>query len=299
LAPGSQIFQQQDRQTTTYLGSTGAAAGAGTDNATGVGEVRVTHTNTSYAAGNVAPGASSAAGDTILGPLGEHRLTVEDDPVKGRVVRLNGGAAIPFDGTSSDLYVPGPGGAVWVDMTGVANSFTGDVEITSNGTLSVDGGVSEVPIDFSESQLVTHQGTGAVTVIDSSGIRRTGTDRIEYSGTGGAFEALMQLRDDLRTADNWSTPEFSEIMAARIKDVTRAHSQILEFVGEQSVDLANVETLEERMRDLQLITEQATIELESADMADVITRLQNEQTHLQFIYASTASMFQTNILDFL
>jgi flagellin-like hook-associated protein FlgL len=300
LASGSKIFQQSDRQDTTYLGSTGASAGAGTDNATRVGEVRVRHTGTSYGAGNVAPGASSIGGDTIIGPPGEHHLTIQDDPIKGRVVRLNDGAAVPFDGSSSDLQVRGAGGDVlWVDMTAVPSSFTGIVEITASGTLSVDGGASEVPIDFSNSQLVTHQTSGAVTVVDSSGIRRTGTDRVEYAGTAGAFESLMLLRDDLRRADEWSTPEFSSIMAARISDITRAHSQILDFVGEQSVELANVERLETRTRELQLVTEQATIELESADMADVITRLQNEQNHLQYIYAATANLFQTNILDFL
>lgn len=300
LPNGAQIFEQSIRTASTYIGSTGATAGAGTDSARGVGSLVVRHTGTVYAAGNVVPGASSVGGDTIIGPAGSHVLTVQDDPTLGRVVMLNGGAPIPFDATSTDLRVVGPiGEEVYVDMSGVAGAFTGDVDITSNGTLSVDGGATEVAIDFSASQLVTDSSSGEVTVVDSSQIQRTGTDRIEYSGTAGVFDALMQLRDDLRNADDWSTPELVQIMDSRISDVQRAHDQVMEFVGEQAVELSNLETLESRTRELTLVTQEAVIDIENADVADVIVRLQNQQNHLQFIYAATASLSQTSLLDFI
>ena len=88
-------------------------------------------------------------------------------------------------------------------------------------------------------------------------------------------------------------------MDARISDVERTHSQVLEFVGEQAVELANLEALENRTRELRLVTQEAVINVENADMADVIVRLQTEQNHLRFIYAATASMSQTSLLDFI
>lgn len=300
LPSGADVFMQADRSESVYIGVTGAAAGEGTDSGQGVGELLVRHTSTSYAAGNVSPGASSAAGDTIIGPAGAHILTIADDPVLGRVVRLNQGGPVPFDLASTDLEVAGPNGEkVYVDMSAVPAGFSGDIDITSNGTLSVDGGATEVAIDYSTSQIVTDSQTGDVTVVDSTNIRLAATDRVEYTGSLGVFDALMQLRDDLRAADQYSTPELLSIMDARIVDMERVHHQLMDVVGEQSVQLANLETLESRTRELRLVTQEAVIETENADIADVIVRLQTQQNHLQFIYAATAGMNQVSLLDFI
>ena len=300
LLSGESIFQQNDRTTTQYIGETGAQAGAGTDNARGVGQLIVRHTSTTYSDPQVTPGASSVDGDSILGPLGTHTLTIEDDPDLGRIARLNGGGPNPFDATATDLKVVGPEGAhVYVNLSGVAPAFTGDVQITSEGTLSVDGGVTEVPIDFSNNQVLPHTADGTVTVVDSTNIRRAGTDHIEYTGTNGVFDTLIQLRDDLRRADGLESEELVAIMDARLADLERAHGQILNIVGEQSVELSNLETLEDKTRQVRLSTQEAVNDLENADVTDLIVRLQTQQTHLQFIYASTAAMQQTNLLDFI
>lgn len=300
LPSGADIFQQQQRGTTEYIGKTGATAGQGTDSARGVGQLRIQHTQTSYATGNVQPGASSETNDTIIGPLGQNVLTISDHVTLGRVASLNGGGPVAFDGLSTDLQVVGPkGGMVYVDLSAVAGTFTGDVQIESLGTMSTDGGATEVDIDFSASQILTHSETGAVTVVDSTGIRFAGLDRLEYTGTQGVFESMMQLRDDLRAGDSWSTDDFVQILDARLSDIKRAHDQVLEYVGEQSVELSNLQSLGNKTREIRLVTQQAIFEIENADIPDVIVRMQNEQTHLQFIYAATASMNQVSLLDFL
>lgn len=300
LPTGSQVFQQRTRGETIYIGSTGAKMGIGTDNATGFGTLTITHTESIYAGGGVAAGLSSNAEDTIIGPAGSNVLQIDDDPTLGRVVRLNDGEPFKFDSTSSDLLVVGRNGEkAYVDLSAVAASFTGEVSITANGTMSIDGGTSETPIDFSENQVVTNSVTGEVTVVDATNVRLAGTDRVEYSGTNGVFEALMHLRDDLRSRDDYTSTEFQTIMDARLSDIERVHHQMMEFVGEQAVELSNMETLENRTRELRLSTEEAVIELENADVADVIVRLQTEQNHLQFIYATTASISQNSLLDFI
>lgn len=300
LPSGAEIFQQSSRGTTQYIGKSGARAGKGTDNAKSVGSILIRHTETTYSSATVSPGVSSADNDTIIGPPGGHVLTISDHPTLGRVASLDNGGPTPFDPSSTDLKVVGPeGAAVFVNLSSVAVSFTGDVEITAQGTISTDGGTSEVPIDFSESQIAIHAESGDVTVVDTSGVRTAGEDRIEYSGTNGVFEAMMQLRDDLRSGDEWSTDDFIEIMDARISDIKRAHDQVLEFVGEQAVELSNLETLESKTRELRLVTLEALSDIENADVADVIVRLQAEQNHLQFIYATTASMNQVSLLDFI
>ena len=215
---GAEIFQQRNRQTSVYSGTTGAAAGIGTDSTRGSGELLVRHTSTSYGGGiGVNPGASSAAGDTIIGAAGTHRLTIENHPQLGRVVRLNGGGPVPFDNTSVDLPVHGPQGeVVYVDLSGVAPGLTADVSILSAGTVSVDGGLTEVAIDFSANQTLTHSQTGEVTHVDSAMIHRTGVDRIEYVGTADAFEALINLRDQLRSTEQLPTAELDKMLSFRI-----------------------------------------------------------------------------------
>jgi len=300
LPSGAEVFEQQSRGKSRYIGNTGAAAGKGTDNAKGVGAIQVRNTLTTYSNPIVTAGASAPGGDTIIGPAGEHKLTITNDPELGTVVSLNGGGSIPFDASSSDLKIVGPGGAaVFVNLSAVPATFTGDIEITAEGIMSIDGGVTEEAIIFSESQVLTHSESGKVTVVDSVNIRKTGEDRIEYTGTSGVFAAMIQLRDDLQNSDGVPTPEFIEIMNARISDITRAHDQVIEFVGEQSVELSNLQTLGDKAREVRLVVHETMSDIENADVADVIVRLQTEQTHLQFIYAATAAMNQTSLLDFI
>src|SRR5439155_5280758 len=52
LYPGSQIFQVRSRGATVFTSNTGAAAGTGTDSATGQGTLLVRHTSTTFAPGS-------------------------------------------------------------------------------------------------------------------------------------------------------------------------------------------------------------------------------------------------------
>ena len=300
LPSGAEIFQQSSRGKSQYIGKTGAAAGIGTDNAKGVGAIQIRNTATSFSESFVTSGVSSGGGDTIMGPPGAHTLTISDHPTLGRVVSLDDGGAVKFDASSTDQRITGPAGAiVFVDLSAVPGSFAGSIKITGEGVMSIDGGATEEAITFSESQVLIHSSSGEVTVVDTVNVRVAGEDRIEYTGTDGVFEAMIQLRDDLQNGDGVPTNEFIKIMDARISDITRAHDQIIEFVGEQSVELSNLQTLANKTREVRLVVQNALIDIESADVADVIVRLQTEQNHLQFIFAATASMNQSSLLDFI
>ena len=115
----------------------------------------------------------------------------------------------------------------------------------------------------------------------------------------GAFEALIQLRDQLRSTEGISRAELKDIMDHRIKDIVRVQDHILDVVGEQSVALENLDALESRTQDVQLETRLSIGELENADIAEVILRLQSEQNMLQFIYAAAANIFDNSLLDFI
>ena len=73
----------------------------------------------------------------------------------------------------------------------------------------------------------------------------------------------------------------------------------MQVVGEQSVTLENLDALQLRTEEFQLDTRTAIGSIENADMSEVILQLQNEQNLLQFVYASAATIFDNNLLDFI
>src|SRR5262249_3066919 len=110
--PGSQIFGGGGRGATTYGGGAGAAAGTGNDRLVGTDRLPVAHAQTVLGDGllggtgdsvsGLRIGASSADGDTLLGPGGAHSITLVDTSGTGAsgTVSLDGGAAVNW--TSAD-----------------------------------------------------------------------------------------------------------------------------------------------------------------------------------------------------
>ena len=300
---GNEVFQSSTRGATSFSGDTGAAAGTGTDSATGQGTLLVQHTATSYAAGSgVQTGTSSAAGDTILGPAGAHTLTVVDTSGTGAsgTVSLDGASPIAFSNADTDLKVTGPnGGVVYVNTTAITAGFNGAVAITADGTLSVDNGASATALNFSGNQIVSDSTTGAVTNVDSTSIRRTGSNHLDYTGTYDAFQILIALRDDLRNTRGLSDADRSQSLSARLGELDRVRNNVVQVMGEQSAGLQNLDALERRVQDVQLETTKLTSELESADLSAVVISLQSQQNLLQLTLASTARLMNQSLLDFL
>ena len=223
---GSEIFQQRQRGQTVITGTTGATAGSGTDSATGDGSLLVQHTLTSYAAGSgVQTGSSSASGDTILGPAGANQLTIVDTSGNGTAgtISLNNGPPVAFTNASTNLKLTGPQGEVaYVNTSGITPGFNGNVDITADGTLSVDGGATQTAITFNANQVVSNGTTGAVTNINSTNIRSTGTDQVQDPGTADAFQALINLRNDLNAQGVFEHPAFSSPHAGHLRPRSRA-----------------------------------------------------------------------------
>lgn len=302
LYSGVEVFQSRARSETILIGQTGAATGSGTDSDIGQATLSVLHTATTYAAGSgVQAGVSSPGGDTIIGPSGSHVLTIVDTSGNGTsgTVALNGGPPVAFSSADTDLEVVGPDGEkVYVNTTSITAGFSGDVAITADGVLSMDGGAS-TPIDFSTNQIIQNSLTGEVTNIDSSAIRRVGAEQVEYTGTADAFTALLQLRDDLRNTRDLPPSELNAALNTRVADLDRARENVMAVVGEQSVALGHLDALEQKVQDVQLETRRIISENESADIAEVAVRLQNEQALLQFTLASTAIVLDQSLLDYL
>jgi flagellar hook-associated protein 3 len=303
LYPGSEVFQQRQRGATVFTGNTGAATGTGTDSAVGEGTLLVAHTSTSYASGSgVQPGTSSVAGDTILGPSGANTLTIVDTSGTGAsgTISLNGGTPVAFTNGDTNLEVTGPQGAVaYVNTTAITPAFNGTVNITANGSLSVDGGASSVPINFSSNQVVTNSTTGAVTNVNSTNIRSTGADQVEYTGTFDAFQVLMALRDDLRNTQGLGSTQQIQSVSQLIGEVDRVSSSVSDILGQQSATLQNLSAVQGNLQQVQLDTKQRESNLGDADITSVVVGIQQQQQLLQLTFDVTARSFDQSLLNFL
>jgi flagellar hook-associated protein 3 FlgL len=299
---GSQIFQSRQRGQTVFDGSTGAGPGTGTDSATGEGTLLVAHTTTIYAGGSgVQPGTSSVAGDTIIGLAGAHFLTIQAAGAEGQpgTISLDGGTPIALS-ANPDLEVSGPNGqVVYVDTTGIDPSFSGNVQITANGTLSVDGGKSAVPIDFSGNQVVTNSTTGAVTNVDSSSIVATGSTQLDYSGTYDVFQIMIALRDDLNNTQGLSDSQLSNVISGHLADLAQATSGVTQGLGMLSANAQNLQSVQQRLQLVQLSTQQRTSDLQSADISSVVVGLQEEQNLYSLTLDSASKILSESLLNFL
>ncbi len=303
LIAGDEIFQSIIREPTIILGDTGLRTGLGTDTAIGNGRLTVSHTSTTYAAGSgVLPGASSVGGDTIIGSIGTHQLQIVDTSGTGAfgTISLNGAADIGFTSADTDLTVTGPNGeTVYVDVSSIAAGFSGTVDITADGTVSVDGGTTTVPITFSANQIITNPADGATVHLDTQAMFRTGEDYVEFPGTNDVFDTLVALRDDLLNTRGLSSGDRLDAMNRRLGDIERVEDQLLSEVGAQSVALEQIERLLVRTQDLTLDQQIQYGETTSADVANAAIRLQELLTLQQFTMTSVSNLLSHNLLDFL
>jgi flagellar hook-associated protein 3 len=247
---GPSVFQQRSRGATVYSGTTGAAAGTGTDSGTGQATLLVRHTTTTYAAGSgVTAGSSSASSDTIIAPAGVNNLTIVDTSGTGSggTVSINNGPATAWTSSDVDLKVVGPAGeTVYVNMSNITAGFSGTVSITANGELSTDDGLTTTAITFAANQVVTNSLTGEVTNVNTTNIRSAGKNFIDYQGTYDVFQLLMALRDDLRNTRGLTSADQNRALSARLSEVERVHNDILQVLGEQSATAATLDATQNR-----------------------------------------------------
>jgi flagellin-like hook-associated protein FlgL len=303
LQNGDGIFGTGSRGETVFLGDTGMTAGSGKDSGLGTGAIQVSHTSTSYAgASGVTTGLDSIALDTIIGQSGTHQLTLTDQSGTGAfgVVQLNNGLEIPWTSADDNLRVEdAQGREVFIDTQSIVAGFSGSIDITSNGELSSDDGLTSVPINFSSNQILIHSENQSVTNINSTGINRAGVEPIEYTGASDLFSTLYDLKNDILNSRDLPGKEWDAAIIRRDEDLERHADRILSVVGEQSVALESIEALKSRNRAYHLEISQVVDDIEGADLTDVVLQLQQEQNLLEYSYAVSSAILSQSILDYL
>jgi flagellin-like hook-associated protein FlgL len=258
---------------------------------------------TTYAGSSgVTAGSSAVSGDTVIGPAGANSIGINDTSGTGAsgTVSLNGGPAVAFSNLDSDLKVTGLNGeVVYLNTTAIAPGFNGSVSMTATGSVSVDGGATSTPIDFSGNQVLTNSKTGAITNVDSSNIRQAGTDQVHYQGTSDLFQTLIALRDIIANTQGLSSTDRSAMLQQQIAEVDRSTNNIAKVVGVQSVQVQSLSSLKDHLTQLQLNVQQSTDNLQTTDPAAAVIDLQKQMNLYQASLQIAAQINSMTILNFL
>lgn len=307
--PGSRIVDVGPRGPTSFVGLTGAQPGAGSDSGVGRARLLVTHLVTGFGAApgalvdgpsGVRGGASGAVGDTVLGFSHVLDLAVAAGG-GGGTVSLNGGPPVSFTTADTDLAVTGPGGeVVHLDLSQVVPGFNGQVPVASYGYLSADGGQTSVPIDFGSTSMRLFSPDGSVTHVNATGITRTGTVDVTYGGTLDVFNALLSIRDLLRT-----TGTAADVSAAldqarlRLEDLDRAEESVLRTLADAGSRSERLASVDQRLADLEVTVATRRSEIEDADLATLVSALQANETVYQSSLLVAARLGRISLSNFL
>jgi flagellin-like hook-associated protein FlgL len=294
---GDDLFRGRDRGSPQFLGPTGARAGAGTPSVRGDVYLSVTHEATVYlGASGIAPGESSAAGDTVLGSA--HTLAVD---AVARTLGLDGGPAVAFTAGDTDVRVAsGSGDVVYVNVAALDPAFQGTVGIQATGRLSIDDGATSAAIDFADSNAaVTDSRTGRVLYVDSTGITRAGVEPVRIPGTFDLFGAVLNVRDILLNTRGLS--EAAQI--GLLEQAIGTFEEVLMNLSRSEVSvgarLGALATLGDTLENVKTFADEEAAGLENADIVLVATDLARRQSLYEMTLATASRLLQLSLLDFI
>jgi flagellar hook-associated protein 3 FlgL len=292
-AVGERMFLGRERTATTITGSTGAAPSGAADSGVGFGRLTVTHGSL------VVPGSPAwFAGTAATTALGNHTLTFTTAP---DALSVNGGPPQTFTGPGPHAFaVPGSTGTLSLEVSGpvVASSHN----VTSTARLSTDGGETSVEVtDFSPGAEVQVYNAydGGITNVAVAGLTRTGTDQIEYGGTFDVFTAMLAVRDIMQNDAGLSVQEVTSRLTSLLDDVDRANEFLLEGVRDFGSRAQQMEFLGNRVERLKGLREEVLSEVQDADLAGSILRMQQQDFAYQASLQVSSRIVQTSLMDYL
>lgn len=309
--PGSDLLGTGQRGATLFTGSTGAAPGtSGNDTGTGRDLLEITHTQTLFGSPSgpggadpvtgLAPGASSAADDTILGA--NHTILVTTDGAGNGTISLNGGPDIAFTPADTDLQVTGPNGEVMhIDASAMAPNLPSgtSVAVQSNGNLSTDGGTTTTPIQFGNgAQQVVDSETGAVLHVDATQISSTGTEEVSFPGTSDVFSAIIAIRDILADPNRMPSDVNDDLNVA-MADLDEGLDRVTRAIGVMGSRAGQLESVEGRLGDLGVTLDALSSEIEDADISKVVSDLSRYETLYQASLVLTTRVNSLSLLNFI
>ena len=238
----------------------------------------------------------------MLGPAGVNTLLIKDTSGTGAsgTVSLNGGSPVAWNSSNTDLKLTGPSGEVaYLDTSAIAPGFSGTVSLQADGTMSVDGGATTTPINFTNNDAVTDGTTGAVTNVNSTTIRQAGSEQLTYPGPANLFQTLVALRDSINNTQGLSNTDRSAAIDQQMSQLQNINTAMANPLGNQATQAQFLSNLQTRTTSLQTSVQQQTNTLQATDMPSAIVKLQQDQVLYQASLQIAAGLNQLTLANFI
>jgi len=296
-AAGDEVFGRAVPGPTRFDGLTGVRGGVTADEGSGYAYLIVRHDTTEAGTlSSVGVGlVDDGEGDTLLGA---NALSI--DAAAG-TIQLAGGpvVTIPPAGQRSDVVVENElGGELHLDLTGW-NGADFDGTVTGHGSVSIDGDTF-TSLAFTEGDLELSDGAlGFVLHVDTTQIRRAGSELVTFGDTVNPFDLLQGVVEDLRNDGGLDSAELNDRLSVRLDDLERVHDDVLRGLGALGSRAASLVDAAARQEDVELELHSRLSKVEDADLAEAALDLARSDMVLQVAQAAGARVIQTTLLDFL
>lgn len=181
-------------------------------------------------------------------------------------------------------------GDTWLTVTGSAGNYN----------LSIDDGLSTVNTDGSDTNLaITHSISGEVLYVDTTGISATGIDMVRAPGTYNVFETLIYVRDILNNEKGLSDAQLDDLRMASMESL----EEIRSYIADKSVSVGSrigfLDVLKESVENMKFGTEDETMMLQEADIAQIAIGISRQQILYQMSLSVAGSLMSMSLLDFI
>jgi flagellar hook-associated protein 3 FlgL len=293
---GDQIFRENNRKDPVFKGQTGASPGSGTASATGNFPLVIEHTGTTVTAANgLASGASSPGGDTILG---DHTVHMDAGT---NSVRLDGGDWVDLASITdlTDARLENANGdVVYADLSAWDGS-TSTAAFHGDGSMSIDGGTTTTSIDFTEATQAVTDADGKTLFVDSTGIRREGTELVRIGGTYDLFGTLIEIRDLMFNEGGYDHDTQGEFLSQALYDLSDVVSGVTEKMTAVGGRIQALDGLDEAIEGLQYSSKEQKAAVQDADITQVAADLAKSQTFYEMTLASSSKLLNMSLLDYM
>ena len=153
---------------------------------------------------------------------------------------------------------------------------------------------------FTETDLELVDATAGRTIhVNTTGVKRAGTEQVAFGGTTNLFDVLDALADDLANAEALGESVVVGRLENHLADFDRHHDNVLNATGNLGARSARLRASQGRVEDLEVQLQGMLGEVVDADLAEVASQLTQSEYLLQIAQASGARLLQTSLLSFL
>ena len=184
-------------------------------------------------------------------------------------------------------------GYVWLEITEpVAGTYR----------LSIDGGSSYVDVAVppgSDNTMVTHADTGKVLYVDTTGITSTGVELVNVAGTHDIFNSLITIRDILKNERGFADTKVIELMNSAASSLEEISNLLMRSSVTIGSKIGFLEDLKESVKNIKYNTEDETVRLQEADIAQIAIDIARREVLYQMSLAVAGRLMSMSLLDFI